>query len=113
MKSNRLLRSFALLAALAMTVPAFAKPFIKTINIAQNAKFGKADLKAGEYRLLIDGNKATVQKGKEVVGESEGRCDLPSGLRIRRQLPCPSERWLCCRRSTGGIRRLRSAEHTS
>lgn len=73
MKSNSLLRSFALLAALALTVPVFAKPFTKTINIAQDAKFGKADLKAGEYRLLIDGNKATVQKGKEVVGESEGR----------------------------------------
>ncbi len=32
-----------------------------------------ADLKAGEYRLQIDGNKATVQKGKLVVAESEGR----------------------------------------
>ena len=73
MKRNSLLRSFALLGALALTVPAFAKPFTKTINIAQNAKFGKADLKAGEYRLMIDGNKATIQKGKDVLGESEGR----------------------------------------
>lgn len=73
MKNKSLLRSFALLAALAMTVPAFAKPFAKTINLAQNAKFGKADLKAGEYRLMIDGSKATVQKGKDVVAESEGR----------------------------------------
>src|SRR5215469_9605498 len=73
MKGNSLLRSFALVAALALTVPAFAKPFTKTITIAQDAKFGKADLKAGEYRLMIDGNKATVQKGKDIVGESEGR----------------------------------------
>jgi len=73
MKTNSLLRSFALLGALALTVPVFAKPFSKTINISQNAHVGKADLKAGEYRLQIEGNKAVVQKGKEVVAESEGR----------------------------------------
>jgi hypothetical protein len=73
MKSNSLVRSFALLAALALAIPAFAKPFAKTINISQSAKLGKSELKAGEYRLMIDGNKATVQKGKQVLAESEGR----------------------------------------
>jgi hypothetical protein len=73
MKSNSFLRSVALLAVTALAVPVFAKPVSKTINITQNAKFGKADLQAGEYRLLIDGNKATVEKGKSVVAESEGR----------------------------------------
>jgi hypothetical protein len=73
MNRNSLFRSFALLAALIMTGTAFAKPFSKTINIAQNAKLGKADLKSGEYRLEIDGTKATLQKGKNVVAQSEGR----------------------------------------
>src|SRR5579885_2922839 len=73
MKSNSLLRSLALLGALAITVPAFAKPFSKTISISQKARIGKADLQAGEYRLQIDGNKAVVQKGKQVIAESEGR----------------------------------------
>jgi hypothetical protein len=73
MKTNSFVRSFALLAAVALSVPAFAKPFSKTINIAQAAKLGKSELKSGEYRLEIDGNKATVQKGKQVVAESEGR----------------------------------------
>jgi hypothetical protein len=73
MKSNSFLRSVALLAVTALAVPVFAKPISKTINITQAAKVGKADLQAGEYRLLIDGNKATVQKGKSVVAESEGR----------------------------------------
>jgi len=73
MKFNTILRSMALAAALASTVPLLAKPFAKTINISQSAKIGKADLQAGEYRLLIDGNKATVQKGRQVVVESEGR----------------------------------------
>lgn len=73
MKTNSFVRSIALLAAVALAVPAFAKPFAKTINVVQNAKIGKAELRAGEYRLQIDGNKATVQKGRQVVAESEGR----------------------------------------
>jgi hypothetical protein len=73
MNRNSLVRRFALLAAFAMAVPLFAKPFTKTINLAQNAKVGKATLKSGEYRLQIDGTKATLQKGKDVVAESEGR----------------------------------------
>ena len=78
MKSKLFFRSVALLAAVALTVPAFAKPFAKTINIAQNAKFGKSELKAGEYRLQIEGTRATVQKGKEIVAESEGRWEYRS-----------------------------------
>jgi hypothetical protein len=74
MKIQSLVRSAALIAAVvASTVPAFSKPLAKTINISQNAKVGKADLQAGEYRLLIDGNKATIVKNKTTVAESEGR----------------------------------------
>jgi hypothetical protein len=73
MKANSIQRTAALFVALAMVVPVFAKPFTKTINISQAAKVGKASLEAGEYQLSIDGNKATVQKGKNTVAESEGR----------------------------------------
>lgn len=73
MRLNSILQSAALGVALACTVPLLAKPVSKTINITQSAKIGKADLRAGEYRLLIDGNKATLQKGREVIAESEGR----------------------------------------
>jgi hypothetical protein len=73
MKTNSFVRGMALLAALALTVPAFAKPFTKTITFSQTAKLGKSELKSGEYRLEIDGTKATLQKGKQVVAESEGR----------------------------------------
>jgi uncharacterized cupredoxin-like copper-binding protein len=73
MKTNSFVRGMALLAAMALAVPAFAKPFTKTITFSQTAKLGKSELKSGEYRLEIDGNKATVQKGKQVVAESEGR----------------------------------------
>jgi hypothetical protein len=73
MKFNLILRSAALVAAFACTVPLLAKPVSKTINITQSTKIGKANLQAGEYHLLIDGNKATVQKGNQVLAETEGR----------------------------------------
>jgi uncharacterized protein YacL (UPF0231 family) len=73
MKTNSFFRSIALLAAMALAVPAFAKPVSKTINLNQTAKVGKAELQAGEYHLLIDGNKVTVQRGNKIVAESEGR----------------------------------------
>jgi hypothetical protein len=73
MKINSIHRMAALFVALAMVVPVFAKPLTKTINISQPAKVGKASLEAGEYQLSIDGTKATVQKGKNTVAESEGR----------------------------------------
>jgi len=73
MKTNSFFRCIALLAALALTVPAFAKPFAKNISVTQDARLGKSELKAGEYRLQIEGTKAIVQKGKQVVAESEGR----------------------------------------
>jgi uncharacterized protein YacL (UPF0231 family) len=73
MKTNSFFRSIALLAAMALAVPAFAKPVSKTINLNQTAKVGNAELQAGEYHLLIDGNKVTVQRGNKIVAESEGR----------------------------------------
>ena len=73
MKLNSIHRTAAFFVALAMVVPVFAKPLTKTINISQPAKVGKASLQAGEYQLSIDGTKATVQKGKNTVAESEGR----------------------------------------
>jgi hypothetical protein len=73
MKTNSFFRSLALLAAITLAVPVFAKPVSKTISITQAARVGRADLQAGEYRLLIDGNKVTVQKGRQMVAESEGR----------------------------------------
>ena len=73
MNSQSLVRSMVLLAVVALAVPVFAKPISKTINIPSAAKLGQADLQAGEYRLMIDGTKASVQKGSQVVAQSEGR----------------------------------------
>jgi len=73
MKSNSFFRSLVLFAVVALAVPVFAKPVSKIINLSQAAKVGQTDLKSGEYRFLIDGDKVTVQKGKKVMAETEGR----------------------------------------
>ncbi len=48
MKSNTLVRSMALAAALALTVPVFAKPVAKSLAVPHAVKFGKVDVKAGD-----------------------------------------------------------------
>ncbi len=64
MKTNSFVRSMALLAAIALAVPAFAKPVSQNFQLSQKTLIGKSALNAGEYRFLIDGNNVTVTKGK-------------------------------------------------
>jgi hypothetical protein len=73
MTRNTLVRNLALVAALAITVPVFAKPVNKSLPISQNVKVGKVDVKAGDYRATIDDNHVTLLNGKKVIAESAGR----------------------------------------
>ncbi len=73
MKSNSLVRNLAMAAALAITVPVFAKPLSKDLPILHTVKVGKMDVKAGDYRAMIDDNHLTLLNGKKVVAESAGR----------------------------------------
>ncbi len=73
MKTNSFVRSMALLAAIALAVPAFAKPVSQDYQLSRKTIVGKSELNAGEYRFLIDGNKVTVTKGRNTLAESEGR----------------------------------------
>jgi hypothetical protein len=88
MKFNSILRSVALVAALASTVPLLAKPISKTINIAQSAKIGKADLQAGEYRLLIDEIKRPSRRDVRPSRKAKG--DGKTAPRNPRWIPCSS-----------------------
>jgi len=80
-----LVRIAALVVALCFSVAAFAKPVVKTINITQTAKVGQVTLQAGEYRLSIDGNKVSIQRGKDQVANPKvaGRAQHEVGLRRR------------------------------
>ena len=71
--SNKMFRSLLLASALAISVPALAKPMVKVLPITHPMHLGKTTIESGEYRFLIDGNHLTVQKGKKLVAESDGR----------------------------------------
>ncbi len=73
MYSKSSIRFVALLAVLALAIPVMAKPVSKYFNFPQPATLGTTQLKAGEYHLLIDGNKVTVERGRQVVAQVEGR----------------------------------------
>ena len=73
MRMKSLARFLALLAVVALAIPAVAKPVSKNVTLSQPAKLGATQLNAGEYRLLIDGSKVTVKNDKQVVAEVEGR----------------------------------------
>jgi len=78
MKSNSLLRSLALLAAIALAVPAFAKPLVKTINIPQAAKLGKA----------------AVWVHQNSRGRSSQKIVMEVGCAIMCTRPSPRMKWL-------------------
>lgn len=73
MRSKPICNAAVLLVVVALAVSAIAKPINKTVTIIQPSKIGTSQLSAGEYRLSVDGTKVTVQKGKQVVAEVEGR----------------------------------------
>lgn len=73
MRSKTLVRILALLAVAALAIPALAKPISKNISILQPAKVGSTQLSVGEYRILVDGSRVTIQKFNKTVAEVEGR----------------------------------------
>jgi hypothetical protein len=73
MRNSSLVHSLVLASALAISVPAFAKPVVKDLPITHSMQVGKTTIESGDYRILIDGNHLTIQRGKKVVAESEGR----------------------------------------
>jgi len=73
MSTNSIVRSLILASALAISVPAFAKPMVKDLPITHLIHVGQTSIQSGDYRFLIDGNHLTIQKGSKVVAHSEGR----------------------------------------
>lgn len=73
MQSKSRLRNLVLLVAVAIAVPAFAKPMSKSLPLNHEVHLGKYDVKAGDYNVLIDGNHLTLKKNNKVVAEADGR----------------------------------------
>jgi hypothetical protein len=73
MQSKSLLRFVAVLALVAIASPVFAAPVIRVITVGSPAKFGKAEIEAGRYRLVVDGDKAKLMDGNKLVGEMQAK----------------------------------------
>jgi hypothetical protein len=73
MKTNTLFANLVLAGALAIAVPVFAKPMATNVPISHDVKVGQTDIKAGDYRFLIDGNHLSIFSGKKLVAEADGR----------------------------------------
>lgn len=72
MQRSSMIRSLVLVGALAISIPAFAKPVSKSLPLNRDSHFGQTDLKAGDYTMLIDGDHLTIKSGKNVVAEANG-----------------------------------------
>jgi hypothetical protein len=73
MKNKSLLANLVLCGALAVAVPVLAKPMSTNLPLTHNVKIGQTEVKAGDYRFLIDGNHLTILNGKKQIAEAEGR----------------------------------------
>jgi len=69
MLRSKLVFGLCLLTALALAMPALAKPFTRMIDITQKAKVGKLVLTPGEYKLVVNGTEAKVMKNGKLLGE--------------------------------------------
>jgi len=62
----------ALLAALVLAIPVFAKPDRAAITLTRTCQAGSASLPAGNYQMLFDGNKVSFLHNGKMVAEITG-----------------------------------------
>jgi hypothetical protein len=75
MVRKSLLSTLALLGVTAMVMPAFGKPFEKTVTFGQTVKVGTTQLDAGNYKVMVDGSNVKIEKGHTVVAQTEGQLE--------------------------------------
>ena len=72
--SRRLLPLFITAILVVITIPSWAKgnsngSISVTITLTENANVNNTTLAPGEYKVIAEGNKATIEKGGKVVAE--------------------------------------------
>lgn len=71
-RRNNIAVAVALLAALVLAFPVFARPDRAEIVLSRTCQVGSSSLQAGEYHLVFDGNKVSFLRGGKVVAEATG-----------------------------------------
>ncbi len=64
MRRTSVLSTLALLAVTALVMPVFGKPFEKNVTFGESVKVGSTQLDAGDYKVLVDGNKVTIERAR-------------------------------------------------
>jgi hypothetical protein len=73
MRAKSLKSLVAVLAVMALVVPAFAKDINRIITLSSETKIAGKTLKAGDYTFKVSDNKLTIEVNHKVVAESAGR----------------------------------------
>ena len=60
-------RGLILVAALAISFPAWAAPARKTVHIQHRLQVGDTTLAPGDYTIVVEGNEDTFNQGLKVV----------------------------------------------
>jgi hypothetical protein len=67
--------SLALLAASALALPVFAEPISKTVTFAEPVTVNGTQVKPGDYKVVVDGNKVTIEKRHNVIVQTDARVE--------------------------------------
>jgi hypothetical protein len=75
MCKKSILGTLGLLAVTVLVTPAFGRSFEKTVTFGDSVKVGATQLDAGDYRVIVDGNNVTIEQGKKIVAQTQGRME--------------------------------------
>ena|SRR5579862_4144532 len=67
--------TLALLAVTAMAMPAISAPISKTVTFAEQVTINGTQVMPGDYKVVVDGNKVTVEKRHNVIVQTDARVE--------------------------------------
>ncbi len=70
-----IISTLALLAMTALAMPAISETFSKNVTFTEALSVGGTQLKAGEYKVTVNGTNVTIEKGHDVLVKTEGRVE--------------------------------------
>jgi hypothetical protein len=80
-RRNYIAVGVALLVALVLAFPAFARPDRASIDLSRTCQVGSSSIQAGTYKVVLDTNKVSFLLNGKLVAEATGewkKADTPS-----------------------------------
>jgi hypothetical protein len=70
-----LISTLALLAITALAIPAISATISKKVTFEQKVSVNGTQVNAGDYRVTVDGNSVKIEKGHDVVVQTQGQLE--------------------------------------